>query len=542
MKSKLAFIFALCSLVFVAKAQVSLLTLTQNNQIISNFSHLSTQQLLDTAEHYFKKNSIDTALVCYSLIVNTPVKNTDVEQKKKVIETLNRLAKIYTDMSDYRSAHDVLIKALLLCEEINYESFLPKIFTNIGNIYYHFNRFDIAKEWYSRALQAGPEDSIGLAIILNNLGAVEVENKNIDSAFFILNQSLQISERINFSGLYSTQSYIARLYQYQKQYDSAFYYFRLALNNAKENNQIEKEADNLSHLSKLFFEVGKTDSALLYIEKSKTIAKNNNFLRILAKNYLALANIEESEGRNKNALTYFRTYANLRDSIFNTEIFGNINQLQHSYEISKTNQQIEQLVIKQQIKDQVIRYQRIIQGIIFAVLMLVSIVLLFVFLQNRKLNVAYKALFDKSLKIIDLEKLSKDDSKKYQKSALTYEEQNELLNRILVLMEDTSIICDAELTVDKLAEMAKSNTTYVSQVINFTFEKNFRSFLNEYRMREAQRLFSEPDAAKYTIEFVANQVGFKSRTAFSNTFKEIIGVSPNFYFKSMLDVNRKNQL
>jgi len=62
---------------------------------------------------------------------------------------------------------------------------------------------------------------------------------------------------------------------------------------------------------------------------------------------------------------------------------------------------------------------------------------------------------------------------------------------------------------------------------------NFRSFLNGYRIKEAQRLFSLSDNEKYTIEFVARQVGFKSRSGFYYAFKDITGVSPNFYSKSL---------
>jgi len=72
--------------------------------------------------------------------------------------------------------------------------------------------------------------------------------------------------------------------------------------------------------------------------------------------------------------------------------------------------------------------------------------------------------------------------------------------------------------------------------INTVFKKNFRLFLNEYRIKEAQRLFSASDAGKYKIEAVGNEVGFKSPNAFRRAFTEITGVSPSFYLNSMLKV------
>jgi len=284
----------------------------------------------------------------------------------------------------------------------------------------------------------------------------------------------------------------------------------------------------------LFFEIQETDSALYYIDLSNAIAEEYGFLRVLIENYLTLSKIEESKKHTESAFKYFKKYANLKDSIFNVKNFGEINDVQHLYEVSKTNRQIEQLTIEQQIKERTIHYQNIIELITFAVLLLVSVILLYVFFQKRELNKAYKALFEKNIEIIELQDNSSErGAEKYKKSTLTDSMQDELLDRILFLMETSSIICDSKFTVDKLAELMHSNQFYVSQVINSALKKNFRSLLNSYRIREAQRLFSAPDAAKYTIESVSLRVGFKSQSAFRDAFKEITGVNPNFYLKSV---------
>ncbi|MCL2290079.1 MAG: tetratricopeptide repeat protein [Bacteroidetes bacterium] len=501
-----------------------------NNDIISNFKHLSPQQLLDTADYYHNKNSIDTALVCYSLLINTSVKDTDIEQQKRIIEALNKTANIYYYLCDYRTAYELYIKALILCEKANYEPYKLRIYNNIGNIYSTFNKYDMAKLYYSNALHLC-RDSVGMVILLNNLGAAELESGKIDSAFYYLKESLNISKKLNdkHSGILNN---MALLYEKKQRYDSAFYYYQLSLNEAKKNGNIEDEAGTLANLGALFFEINKTDSAQYYIGLSNAIAEQNNFLRTLSANYLTLSKIEKSKGHSKNALEFFEKYANLKDSAFNVSKFGEINQLQRLYEISKTDQQIEQLVVEKQIKEHTAYLLRIILFITLFVLLLVSVVLLIIFLQKRALNTAYKALFEKNLEIVDLkETSSKKYSEKYKKNTLVSDAQKELLDKILVIMEDIPTICDPKFSLDKLAVLAETNNSYVSQVINNVLKKNFRSFLNDYRIREAQRIFSTPDDAKYTIEAVALRVGFKSRSAFRDAFKEITGVSPNLYLK-----------
>jgi AraC-like DNA-binding protein len=238
-------------------------------------------------------------------------------------------------------------------------------------------------------------------------------------------------------------------------------------------------------------------------------------------------------------LEYYKKHVNLRDSALDVKNLSSINQSQHLYEVSKTNQKIEQLIVEHEIKERTIFYQRIIEVIMLVMLLLVSVALVFIFSQHRKLNTAYGALFSKNIKIMELFQANpaEKQSEKYKKSPLTDNMQNELLSKIVAIMDNTAIICDTEFSLDKLAELVQSNHAYVSQVINTVFNKNFRSYLNEYRICEAQRLFSELNTTKYTIESVALQVGFKSPSAFRNIFKEITGVSPRFYLKSIQQQN-----
>jgi AraC-like DNA-binding protein len=293
---------------------------------------------------------------------------------------------------------------------------------------------------------------------------------------------------------------------------------------AKENNKVHTEINTLSGLSKLFFEINEIDSALYYIDLSNKIASKNKSLKNLATNNLILSEIEKSKGRYKSALQFYETHSKLKDSIHNGAILGEINQQQRLYEVSKTNQQIEELIIDRQVKERTIYYQKIV----FAALVIIIIVLIGMVYQYRNLRIAQKVLFQKNVEIIKIEDHSSEKEKKN-----TNTDYDELMNKILTVMKDPAIYCDASLTVDKLASLTQSNHNYVATAIKTSFNKNFRSFVNEYRIKEAQRIFMDPDFSKFTIDSIFEKVGFNSRSVFYNAFKEITGVSPNFYLKSM---------
>ena len=519
-------ILFLSNLVYAQKRQ-------NNDAWFANFQYLSTQQLFDTAKFFLINNNIDTALMCYNLIINTPVKNDNLEQQIIIVKALNNSATAYTNRCDYLIAYKYLIDALLLSEKYNIELFQPIIYNNLGNIYAHFCKYDMAKNYYQKSI-ALCEDTLALDLVYNNLGFIETSNGNIDSAFYFLGKSLQICKENEEKCLNITLNSMGSLFQKTKQYDSAYYYFQQSLEKSRNNNDIQEEVNGLSNLGNLFFEIGKPDSALFYINLSNSVATKNNFLQNLSDNYLIIATIEKSRGNIKSAFENLNKYVYLKDSVVSTEIFGDINQLQRLYEISKTDRQIEQLYVEQQIKENTIHYQKIIVFIILSVLSLMTGVLVFIYFQNRRLKRAYKILFEKHIEIIEFNETSPEKKvDKCKNLAINDEKQNELIERILSIMEDTSIIFDCEFSLSKLTVLLQSNYASVSQLINCAFNKNFRLLLNGYRIKEAQKLLSSPEAEKYTIESVANQVGFKSPNAFRQAFTNITGLSPSFYLKSV---------
>ncbi len=503
-------------------AFVLILLLTSFGRVAHGAGMQPPRQLLDSLDYYLQLNNYDPVLIIGTQLINMPVAEDDGEANKILIEALHKTAVAYYQLCDYRRSYELLIKALDLCERWEYADYMSRLLIDIGNIYFRFGQVDIARQYDIRALKVC-RDSMLMVGILSNLGD---SADRPDSVRFYLNRALDISGRHRDIYRGAILSNLALYHQRQGQFDEAAKYFRMALANARSREDVESEAETLHLQARLFQERGMADSAFHYIAHSNSLAEQNNLLRIEVDNYLAMSEFEEIKGRKEAAFEYFKTYARLRDSTLNTEIFGDINQLQRLYEVSKTNQQIEQLTIDRLLKQRTITYQMLVMGL----LVLACVIF---FLQKRNLNRAYKVLMEKNLRLFEIKDKNQDKfSKEYHKS-LDGETQQKLMEQILAVMEDAPTVCDTEFSLDRLAQLVHSNHAYVSQVINTVSGMNFRSFLIGYRIREAQQLFSEPDSAKYTIEAVAGMVGFKSRTAFREAFKEITGVTPVFYIRSL---------
>ena len=569
---------------------------SQNDELIRSMMRLSTQQLFDTARYYFKNNSFDTAVICYNLLTKSIQQNADIEQQRKLVTIYNNLATISYTRSDLRAAYDYYIKKLLICEKYSFINSKVRTFIDMGAIYSILNQYDMAEQYYLKSLELC-NDSAMIVLILSNIGANNLLRGKIDSSFYYLDKALPISKRHNEVYLGSVLNNIGSYYQYKKLYDSAFYYFRESLYVSRNKNEKNVESINLSDIGILFFELNNNDSATYYIDLSNKIAYENKYISKLSENYLALSEIEKSKGRYKNALEYYETYNNLKDSIFNADVYSSVNLIQRQYEVSKTNQQIEELEIDRQLKQNTIHYQRIIMNIVFIVSFLMGFVLFIIIVQNKRLRKAYNVLVDKNIEILELQNgegkteglkvqsskfkvqrlevqslkfnvqssqpatlnlkpetlnlepetlnlepetlnpkpvsISDSNNEKYKNKVLSDKNQKELLSKILSFMENTSIICNPDFSMNTLIDSIQSKHVYVSFVLNHVIKKSFSSFLNSYRIREAQRLFSYQDTSKYTVETVANMMGYKSRNSFNEAFKEITGVTPGFYIKSL---------
>lgn len=531
MKSKIKYV-PVVFLVMIGSVVVGQIGVNPNhdsNQIINRYIHLPPQELFDTASHYYRQNDIDEALTLFGLVTSMAPQYYCPSHQRLVIEAYIRSANIHYHLSRFRTAYELLLLALQQAENDADIINQSRIYISLGLIYHRIGKQDVAIRYFQEALKSGENR----ALILNNIGYVNVLSGNLDQANYFLNQSLHLANMEQGQVLHFVLHSLAAYYRARKNYDKAHYYYKLSLTEARRGHTRQHkrvEAVVLSGLGQLYFELNNLYSAIVYLYQSNLVATENGLLDIQMENYLILSNIAQHRGNKTVAFDYFRRYYDLRDSVWSSVNIAEIGELRRRHEISRASQQILQLTIEQQIKAQTIRYQRNLTIIISTVLVLISALLVFVFVQYRKLSTAYKKLFEKDVKLVEYEHIHLKESRK---TILADKVADKLIAQIYTIMEDTAVICDTEFTLDKLADLVGSNRVRVSQVINNDLKKNFRTFINEYRVREAQRLFSEPDAAKYTVEFVALNVGFKSRTSFIAAFKETTGVTPSFYLKAL---------
>ncbi|MFN7495543.1 MAG: helix-turn-helix domain-containing protein [Cyclobacteriaceae bacterium] len=89
-----------------------------------------------------------------------------------------------------------------------------------------------------------------------------------------------------------------------------------------------------------------------------------------------------------------------------------------------------------------------------------------------------------------------------------------------------------ELSLSDLAELLGTKPHVLSRVINDHHDKNFRDFVNQYRVEEFIALSQTPHFKNYTFLALAQEVGFNSKSTFNLAFKKLTNQNPRDYFKT----------
>lgn len=113
------------------------------------------------------------------------------------------------------------------------------------------------------------------------------------------------------------------------------------------------------------------------------------------------------------------------------------------------------------------------------------------------------------------------------------EKINEILQKIERL-EDKKYYLRQDCTLHNMAKRLKTNTSYLSKIINSHLDKSFSTYINELRVNYAIiELKNNKRLRSYSVKGIAQELGYKNADAFSKYFKAATGITPSVYIKKI---------
>lgn len=111
------------------------------------------------------------------------------------------------------------------------------------------------------------------------------------------------------------------------------------------------------------------------------------------------------------------------------------------------------------------------------------------------------------------------------------ERADKLYDQVMEALYVDKKYCDPDYSAKQMAKELRTNTRYLSAVINSRFGKNYSCVVNELRIKNAQHYLIDRRHADKSIEEISAMAGFANRQSFYAAFYKYVGVTPKEYRK-----------
>lgn len=431
------------------------------------------------------------------------------------------LGQFFQDNEMNDSANFHFIRAARYFESVNDSSNLALSYRNIGNSLKRLDFLNEAGKYYKKALH--------LQLKLNNLVETGLDLNNLATIYKALDQD---SARIYFlwamKVLENTKSIESQLmvrFNYanflksKNKYDDAMSLYKEVYDMSLENNIIKGQLLSLNLMAKTSSVLNKNKEAQEYFRQAIEIAIKKKSNIDLKRLYREVFEFNLGIGDIEKAREFFGKWEVLSDSLNSAEQKESIIRYQTLYETEKKEKENSELRNNIQIKAR--------NNIIFMSFGLgLFLIMIFLIYVSRQRNKYLKLAISRAqLKIEQYDNEAK--TKAYAKVDNTKE--NEIAKAIHRILVDEKLYMNTQLTLEMLADEAKTNRKTLSQTINSSYGMNFNSLINFYRVEAAKKLLVDPLYKNHKMEAIGFKAGFNTRQNFYLAFNKYVGLSPAEY-------------
>ena len=132
-----------------------------------------------------------------------------------------------------------------------------------------------------------------------------------------------------------------------------------------------------------------------------------------------------------------------------------------------------------------------------------------------------------------LQDTSSGPEEKYQKSSLTENTIEYIVNKLDKVMREEKLFTKGDLKLQEVADALDIGVHALSQAINVSKGVKFTEYLSQLRVEEAIHLMRQKEYQDIKLLAVGIDAGFNNKTSFLNAFKKYTGKSPSEYRKSL---------
>lgn len=376
---------------------------------------------------------------------------------------------------------------------------------------------------------------LGLAELYNRVNKIEASEK-------FTYKGMSACKNYNFGNFYLPYFISTRGKNYfqKKRYNEAIQDLKSGLRSFQKNNDFSNYAENCFYLGESYSKLNQDDMAITFYKKVDSIFKTKNDISLLI------------IPAYKSIIDYYKKHRNYKEAMYYSDQFIKADKvLDENYryitgKITK-NYDIQNVVSSKQTLISSLKKEKfsLKSIIVFLFLGIVSLIgLLYVNHKKRQKEIEkQKQLFETFKKERELQISPNPESTKPLPKKTTIDNIDEtvvshILDSLQKFEKELRYI-EKEYTIEILASEFKTNSNYLSKVINVIKECTFTQYLNNLRIEYIlDKLETDKKTLNYTIQALSEICGYNSVQTFTRAFTAYTNMKPSNFIKEL----KKNNL
>ncbi len=438
---------------------------------------------------------------------------------------INLYASTQVRFGRYEEAQTLLFKSVSCAERQKDSTALGDAFSILGNAYMVLNNPGKAKEYVQKSHKVFSElrDTLRICAALNDWGINLIKN-NPDSALLLYNESLRMIRKYpgHFIGVISmfnkADIYLDKAEKIPACLDTARVLLDEVYRQCLENRIAEGIPKVLGAYGKIAYKTGDYAKSRQYFDEAITASEKygdiNNTISLMDGSrdvYNKLGRLDELV-RLDNRIRFLQD--SVRSDVQQMAI------LDKEWLFRMQEKELENKLLRETLE----REERISQLrlVLIIILTIGAALLTALIIWNRKLQrglgMAYQALMVR----YRAERKGSDSAGLMSPHAI-------IMQRLSDYFEADKPYINPEMRVSDVQKNLDVSAQELSAALRENGFDNFNVFLNQARVKEVQKRFELPEFDHYSIEAIAKDAGFGSRTSFYRAFEAVTGVRPAYY-------------
>lgn len=337
--------------------------------ILNLFAQSSTIDSVNSTDY----QEIVSSLQKYEIIFHNNLNEArKINYEKGIAKTLSNLALVHYLKGDYEESTQFHIEAINIFEKLG---MIQELCEEYGELGYQMKRMNLPKanEYMQKAISLAEINNIPsfrISKLYDNYGVIKEMMEQYDSAFYFYRKALNIKEQLRDSvGIPYSLNKISVLYASLKRFDKAYEYLLLSDKfRANETGEFGR-VENLSLHADFLALQNKIDEAIKKYQEVLNAANRINYTYLVLYSLENLSGLYKKKKDYQNALLNAQMYYNLKDSLDNVEVKSRIAQLEIAYQTEQKNKMLAESQYQLKSRE---------QQLLFAIVTVILLILIFI--------------------------------------------------------------------------------------------------------------------------------------------------------------------